>query len=134
MFLKYFSGTQKKAFLALAYKLAMADNVLTPEEKERLMDMIEEAGVDFNESMSKFEVRRLIKPFERLLERIYLLVELIGLEYVDKDFDFKENEIIMEICEEWKIRGELLMKLEDWVFRYNSLLNELNKIANTMEA
>ncbi|MDD2714282.1 MAG: hypothetical protein PHW04_00155 [Candidatus Wallbacteria bacterium] len=127
MFLKYFDGTQKKAFLAIAHKLSQADGKVTAEEKKVLELMCEEAGFCPGDTLVNFDLERLLSPFDNRKAQVQLLLELVSMEYADRSFSRTENELMSEIADYFGISQQILLEIEGWVFKHDELLKELDK-------
>ncbi|MDD5092250.1 MAG: hypothetical protein PHQ23_15225 [Candidatus Wallbacteria bacterium] len=127
MFHKYFSGTQKKAFLALAHKMVHADGKLADEERTMLTGMCREMNFDPCMVMKGFDLPQLLSQFDTRKSQVYLLLELIELEYADSAYSHQENELLGEILENFGFSQNQLLEMENWVFRHKELTAELDK-------
>lgn len=124
MFLSFLNENEKKAFLGLAHKVALADNVLHDQEK-RMMELYEyECGIPLGDEKHT-DITTLCSAFTSKANQVYCMIELLGLALSDSDFPVSEQNVINEIASRLNINSETSKYLSDWINRQNSLTAEI---------
>lgn len=127
MFLQWLEEKERVPFLALAKALIAADGVVHTEEQRLLSQFAREMGIElplesvFVKSDSVIEHAMAIESHR---SRYIVLLELIGLGYVDQEFHPEESKLIREIAMIFGINNDTLKSLESWVLRQLSLFAE----------
>ncbi len=124
MFLAKLSRTQQSAFGFLAKSVIMADEVRTKAE-EALFEKIkiEMNNDDFPNELSESEILRI---FDNPQAKKIVLFELYGIALCDGEFHEKEQELIENLAEQFKISKLEQAALCDLVLRLFKIYAETN--------
>jgi hypothetical protein len=129
MFLQNLTAEQKKSFFILAKKLVIADSKIMPEEEDMLSLMKREMNLEFDvENINTYATKELCKEFSDRNLKISVLVELINLGYVDKEYCDEEKIFIKDVAKEFGIPDDKLVLCENWVNKKIALFKEVEKI------
>lgn len=129
MFLQNLTAEQKKSFFILAKKLVIADSIIAPEEEDMLSLMKREMNLEFDvENVNAYDTKELCKEFTDRNLKISVLVELINLGYVDKEYCEEEKIFVKDVAKEFGIPDDKLVLCEDWVTKKIALFKEVEKI------
>lgn len=127
MFLHELNKSEKKDFLELAYIAATLDGEITARERKLFESYRSETKLI--ESEYKIQKKKLedivsnLKKSDNKTQKIILL-ELMGLLLVDKEFSEKENKFFEILLDTWKIQKYELNRITRWVEAFNDLLVE----------
>jgi hypothetical protein len=126
MFLNLLTQDEKKAFLGLAYKVAMADNIYH-EQEQAMMEYYEyESGMKLD-SEKDSSVEELCSVFQSKTNKAYCMIELLSLAFSDSEFHQDEKKIIDEVSERLNIDDNFIKYTCDWIDRQNSLTAEISQ-------
>ena len=122
MFVQYLSERQQAALLHYSYEMMRADNVVEAEESLHLDVLRSQArpGVEAED----IAIGELPDLFEDRLSRVALLLELVGMGYVDEKFTAAESALIGEIATALEVGDDDLESIESWVKRQLELVEE----------
>ncbi len=122
MFVQYLSERQQAALLHYSYELMRADNVVEAEERVHLDVLRSQArpGVEAED----IPISELADLFEDRLSRVALLLELVGMGFVDEQFTPEESALIGKIAAALEIGHDDLKSIESWVKRQLELVEE----------
>ncbi len=118
------SSKKKKYFLQWLYKVAEADGVIRPEEKEMLQIISRGLNVS-REEESGDEYQELSRE-----ETIFFLREMYRIAIADMDLDTAEEKVIEEFCIIYSIGPELKEAVRKWAL---SLLTAEKKFSSFLE-
>ena len=126
MFVQYLSEPQQAALLHYSYEMMRADNVVEAEESVHLEVLRSQArpGVEAED----VPIDDLPDLFEDRLSRVALLLELVGMGYVDNQFSAGESELIGKMAAVLEIGEEDLDSIETWVKRQLALVEEAREL------
>lgn len=120
MFLENLEPREKRAFLGLAHKVVHADGVLEEREAQILATLSE----TIEEPALEGTVEELATEFQSRRSKVFALLELMGIGYVDGDYHVAEVESVAEIARALGFSDDELPGLESWVVRQLALLEE----------
>lgn len=122
MFVQYLSERQQAALLHYSYEMIRADNVVEAEERVHLDVLRSQArpGVEAED----VPIGELADLFEDRLSRIALLLELVGMGFVDELFTHGESALIGRIAAALDIGRDDLESIESWVKSQLELVEE----------
>ena len=122
MFVQYLSERQQAVLLHYAYQMMRVDDVVDAEESVHLDQLRSQArpGVE----AEGMPVGDLPDLFQDRPSRIALLLELVGMGFVDEKFTAGESALVGEIAAALEIGGGDVQAIESWVERQLELVEE----------
>lgn len=123
MFLAMFSDEQKHAFLTCAHRVIAADGVVVGEERAALAAMTTEMGIS-NIDLDDRDETALAAVFDSRRTRVVALLELLGLAHSDHEYTLDEESFITVLAHEMGLDAAELARLDDWVQRHVTLIEE----------
>ena len=127
MFLSFFNNDEKKAFLGLAYQIAMTDGEFHEEEKAMMSYYEYESGISLGEE--KNEDIKLLSSRIKGQNRVYCMIELLSLAFSDSDYSEDEQKLIGTISAEFNLNEKTIQYLIEWLDRQNKLTKEITDFA-----
>lgn len=126
MFLHYLSEQQQSALLHYCYEMMRADNVVDASETERLNVIRAQAhaGVEARD----VPIEELGALFEDRLSRMALLLEVIGMGYVDEKISLSESSLVTDIANALDFGEEDVANAVSWVKRQMLLAEEAHEL------
>ena len=122
VFVEYLDERQQSALLHYAYEVMCADKRIDAGE-QLLMDTLRAQTLPGVEA-EDVALADLGDLFEDRLTRMALLLELIGVGYVDDSFSPSESGLIWQVAVALQVQREELQKVESWVGRQMALVRE----------
>jgi len=132
MLLNKLSTNEKEAFVSLVVKAAEANDEITIEEYNLVEEYCKEMGIIFFDSkklLSMDKVIEVIKSSTGEIKRIISL-ELIGMLYVDGEFDQKESDFLYSFVDAIGIERDVI---EEQIYLINKYMELLNDIKQNVE-
>lgn len=129
MFLDTFSRNEKFAFLSLANKVILADNIVEEEEQNLFALYLQEMQLDKSEveDMTEEAAYTVFRESSEAVRR-QTLVELISLSMCDNRYDETEKCIIETISHHLNISSSLLTQMTNCVIDLLDIYKKLNKL------
>ena len=126
MFVQYLSERQQAALLHFSCEMIRAGNVVEAEESVHLDVLRSQArpGVEAEET----PIGELPDLFQGRRSRIVLLLELVGLGFVDEKFAAEESALIGTLAAVLEIGADDLAAVEGWVQRQLELVEEAHDL------
>ena len=124
MFLSRLSEEQKKAFLAIAMKIVGADHRLDMKERRTIEGMRYEMGLWTETDIPSGNIEELAQPFDTRQTQVTVMLEAIGLAYVDEEFHGEEQKILRALALTFKFSEEEATAMENWVLQLKKLQKE----------
>ena len=126
MFIEYLSKRQQSVLLHYAYEMMRADKKIEANERLLIENLRGQTlpGVEAED----VPIADLNQIFEDRLTRIALLLELVGVGYVDESFSSNESALIAEVADALHIAQDDLDKVESWVRRQLALVGEAREL------
>ena len=126
MFLSRLNEKEKKIFLEFAMKIQMADGKTVPEEEKMIKEYCNEMKISFEEKdeITENEIIDFLNNSSLESKKI-IIFEGIGLAYADGDYCGAEKEVIDTIASGIGLDGDMVATLEDYILKYNGLVNEI---------
>ena len=106
MFLSFFNNDEKKAFLGLAYQIAMTDGEFHEEEKAMMSYYEYESGVSLGEEKNE-DIKVLCSKIKGQ-NKIYCMIELLSLAFSDSDYSEDEQKLIGTISAEFNLNEKTI--------------------------
>ena len=128
MHLYKFSSAQKNAFLSLALKLIVADDKLRAAEVAHLESICREMGIDRGVAQPDRPVDELLAVFDTRAARVWLMLEILGVGYVDQHFSHEEAALINEIVERFQFGEGEIGTMKNIVLRGKGLEIETERL------
>lgn len=134
MFLDELTDTQKRAFIGVAHRLSLSDQILSRREQVLLTAMRGEMAMDLLAVPPQIDETQLTSIFDSRRARLIMLIELLTLAYVDGAFDDQESSYILKISADFGVGSSEVEQMAGWVQEFfrteargRSLLGELDK-------
>lgn len=126
MLLMQLQSKEKFAFLELAHHLARVDGNYGENEYDIIQEYCAEMGIDdmIEYDEESFELESLLKEFKSKKSQKILLLELMILVHADDKFHFKEDELVNEIAEFYKMDKQILEHYSSWGKAVTALYNQ----------
>ena len=124
MFLHLLSGPEREAFAGLAKHLVGADEDESIAEERALSAMDVELGLTISKVPAAKPTPELLATFETPSTRAAVVLELLGLAYVDGHYHPNETAVIERIAAELGVDEPRLLQMESWVQREMALVTE----------
>ena len=122
MFIEYLNKEEKEVFFSLALDLVRVDDAFSLDEKEKIKQLslriLGEEGHDVEHLYND------LSTLENLSKKKIVLMELVGLCYVDGDYCESEKKFIHEVAEKMEVNNVILKDIENWTL---GLVNHMNK-------
>ncbi len=122
MFIEYLNKEEKEVFFSLALDLVKVDDAFSLDEKEKIKNLsfrvLGEEGYDAEHLYND------LSTLENLSKKKIVLMELVGLCYVDGDYCESEKKFIHEVAEKMEVDNVTLKDIENWAL---GLVNHMNK-------
>lgn len=114
MFIHLLDKKQQATLLALAHKMAQADEVLAPEEKARIQAIQDQMpGIEPLE-MTLSDIATI---FTTKQAKVAMLIELTGVAMADETIADEENTLLLEVAKSLAIEANELDEIISWVSR-----------------
>ena len=118
MFRGLMTEEQKKAFLAMAVKVVMADGKVVPEEGALMDLLLHEFGGKHLASGNEIMGKPNMAVFTDRRSQVICLMELFVLAFSDKRLAIQEVEVlIQEIASEFDLSDKDIRAIHDWAVR-----------------
>jgi uncharacterized tellurite resistance protein B-like protein len=118
MFLHMLNDDQKRAFAALALKLAAADGTVVGREAAKLRALAGEMNLELEGLDTAADVATLAAAFTDRRSKVVALLELFGFAYSDTSFQAVEQSLVAEVARAMDLPGDELTRLDAWVAQH----------------
>jgi len=132
MFLYSLNENQRKSFLAMATKMAMADGHIAVQEVALLQELTDAFGDDLDVPAEEVYGAINVTPFDTRASRVLTLVGMIVIAKVDHHIHVDESTVIQEVTEAFNFSDEDCQRLTEWAEKEAALFNEINAIIDDM--
>ncbi len=111
MFVGIFNSEQAKSFVNLAYRVILADEKVTKDEKALInfLEMIVPFDPDIINASATLD--ELVKPFNEVDSKMFCLLNLYIIALIDEEFEEREKQFIEEISLKFGISSDINKKL-----------------------
>ena len=123
MFVERLNRRQQAVLLHYADKIMSVDGFIHPRESEHMAVL--EREVDPDVTPEVVDIEELPKLFGDRRSRVAFFMEVLGMGYVDDDFDPDESLLLHEIAEALMLDDEVPV-FRSWVTRQLLLVKEAN--------
>lgn len=114
MFLNALNGEQRKSFLALAAKMALADGHVSPKEVPLLQELGDAFGHDLEFPVDEVKGPVNTAPFDTRESRVLTLLGVFVVAYVDNHLHDDESIILSEIIVAFGFSEQELIEMKAW--------------------
>lgn len=130
MFLSELKSKEKELFLDLCIHAANANQVFAEDEKEMIQSYCAEMQIAPPDSYEKSveETVREVNSISDMKSKKIIVLELLGLVLVDKEYDIKEKEFIYQVSDEIGIGRDTLEEITEKLKEYLHLCEELGEL------
>ena len=126
MFVQYLNERQQGVLLHYVDEIMRVDNAVDADELVHI-DVIRKQ-VEPGVKAEDVPVEKLSEIFEDRTSRTAFLLELVGMGYVNEDFDPRQSKLVADIAEVFGVDDDALSDIKSWVQELFSLV----KIAHRM--
>lgn len=133
MFLHMLDDAQQRAFLALAYKMVIADGRVRPEESKALKSLRAEAEIAGTLPVDAVLGDADLSAFADPEARLRVLLNLIALGYADGEFHPRESHLFHEVASAFGIDDDTLQRFADWGRDYGTLVQRARSIVGDID-
>lgn len=124
-----FTSEQKVHFLALAYKVALADSWVRASEESILHFLTRRIGVELGNVPNPAAVEPVLDLFKERRVSMLVLFELLRLAYSDSEFHANESTMIHDIAQALDVGDGDFATLKGFARRQAALDREIAKIS-----
>ena len=126
MFVHYLNERQQGVLMHYADEIMRVDNAVDADELVH-MDVIRkqvEPGVKAEDA----PVEKLPELFEDRASRTAFLLELVGMGYVNEDFDPRQSKLVTDIAGVFGVADDALSDIKSWVQEQLSLVKRAHRM------
>ncbi|RBQ28237.1 TerB family tellurite resistance protein [Aliarcobacter vitoriensis] len=116
MLLMKLQAREKFAFLQLAHYLARIDNNFGKDEEDIILEYCDEMGIENIDSfdISSFSLEDTLKNFKSLKSKKIVILELMILIHIDRNFNINEQIVIDKLAKDFGISAEEVNNYSAW--------------------
>ncbi len=130
MFLSHLNEIQRRSFMALVTKMALADGKVAPEEVAVLDDIAHALGNPKPVPAEEIYGAINITPFDTEKSRFITILGMLVVAYSDHKFHVDESTVLSETIEAFGIADAKLVPMKTWAQKQADLINELYDLIN----
>lgn len=130
MFLNELNDMEKEAFLSLSVHVANANDTIEESEVAIIGEYIKEMNLglfDINTALSMEEIVDIVTKSSYRHKKIIML-EIIGLAYVDNEYDDREKSIVDEFSKKIALEDDDIKHINIVIDKYMSVLKEVSDV------
>jgi len=128
MFLCRLNQDQRKSFLALATKMAMADGRIAVQEVSFLEGLTELFGQDMDVPAEEVFGAINTAPFQTRASRVITLTGMFIVAFIDEHLHIDESSVLREAIEAFGFSEDEIQRIRDCAREEARLINELDAI------
>lgn len=128
MFCSTFDDAERKAFLVLAMKVALADHRVPFPEGLFVDELKKELGGDTPVDASGVYGEADLEPFKSAPSRVLVMLNLYCLAYADDEFHANEAQVIEDVGQAFGFSDEEIAQLAKWGANQSALMREAEKL------
>lgn len=125
----YFDDRQKRAFVALAYKVALADHWVPASEDDFFKKLCAKLGVETSVPPESVLGPSDVRPFDSRPARIAVVFDLLCLAYSDDDFHANEFDVLKDIIDRLGLTAMEFAAIQNLARQQVTLRQELAAVA-----
>ncbi len=126
MFLSRLNQDQKKSFLALATKMALADGRVAVQEVALLEGLADTFGHDMDVPAEEIFGATNTGPFDTRASRVITLFGMFTVAFIDDNLHIDESTVLLETIAAFGFSDEEVEQIKDWAQAEARRFNELN--------
>lgn len=128
MFLSRLNDAQRRSFMALVTKMALADGKVAPEEVAVMEDIASTLGQTEPVPADQIYGATDIEPFDTDESRIITILGMLIVAYSDHKFHVDESTVLMQTIEAFDLSDDKLASLKTWANKQADLVNEFHEL------
>ena len=128
MFLSRLNDTQRRSFMALVTKMALADGKVAPEEVDVMEDIALALGQTDPVPADEIYGATNIEPFDTVESRIITVLGMLMVAYSDHKFHVDESTVLMDTIKAFDLPESKLESLKAWANKQADLMNEFHEL------
>lgn len=133
MFVGKLNEAQRRSFMALATKMALADAQVKPEEVEVLEEYTALFGGDMKISPDEIYGPTNVEAFDTRESQIIALSGMLVVAYSDRHFHVDESVVLNDAAEAFGVGGPQLFKMKAWAERAAAVYAEFTALRKTVD-
>jgi uncharacterized tellurite resistance protein B-like protein len=134
MFLWRLNDTQRKVFMALATRMAMADAKVPPEEVRLLDDFAASLETDIKSSGEAIFAKPDLSAFDTHESRTIMVLGILAVALSDNHFHVDESSVLTQITNTFDISPQKLAELRMWAERIVDVYHDFHKFIESNDA
>ncbi len=127
MFLWRLNAEQRKIFLALATRMAMADAKVPPAEVRLLDDFAASLSTDIKASGEAIFAAPDLSVFDTHESRTIMVLGVLAVALSDNHFHVDESSVLTQITDAFDISPQKLTQLRQWAERIVDVYNDFHQ-------
>ena len=128
MFLNALNETQRKSFLALAAKMALADGHVSPKEVPLLQELGNAFGHDLEFPLEEVQGPVNTAAFDSRISKVLTLLGVFVVAYVDDHLHADESEVLSQIIVAFGFSEQELIEMKSWAKTEAQQFNRLSAL------
>lgn len=128
MFLSRLNEAQRRSFMALVTKMAMADGKVAAEEVKILEDIGRELGQTKPVPADEIFGATNIEPFDTDESRLLTVLGMLMVAFSDHKFHVNESTVLAETIEAFQIDDQKVEALKSWSKSQAELINKFHEL------
>ena len=134
MFLWRLNEEQRKIFMALATRMAMADAKVPPEEVRLLDDFAASLNTDIKSTGEAIFAAPDLSAFDTHETRTIMVLGILSVALSDNHFHIDESSVLTQITDAFDISPQKLGQLREWAEKIVSIYNEFHEFIEGEDA
>lgn len=128
MFLWRLNPEQRRIFMTMATRMAMADAKVPPEEVRILDDFAASLDTDIKSSGEAIFTSPDLSAFDTKESQTIMVLGILAVALSDNHFHIDESSILFQITEAFEITPEMLQPLRRWAERVVEVHNDFHDL------
>ena len=130
VFVGRLNDEQRRSFMALATKMALADAKVQPEEVLILEDFTSVFGSDVKIPGDEVYGPTNVEAFDTLQSRKIALLGMLAVAYSDSHFHVDESTVLSDTAALFELDGQELHKMKTWAQRAAALFRDFHEMVD----
>lgn len=128
MFLWRLNDEQRRIFMTMATRMAMADARVPPEEVRMLDDFAATLDADIKESGAEIFSTPDLAAFDTHESRTIMVLGILAMALSDNHFHINESDVLDQVLTTFDISPEKLESLRQWAARVVEIYNDFHDL------